>query len=91
MIDVGAHIIVSGMVQGVGFRFYVYTHANKLGLSGYVSNLYDGNVEILVEGNRTLIEELIKAVKIGPRDSHVADVKIEWRKAENRFNKFYVQ
>jgi acylphosphatase len=89
--EVGAHIIVSGMVQGVGFRYYVYNRALRLGLSGYVGNLYDGNVEIEVEGERSLIEELIKEVKIGPRAAHVTDVRIDWKKPEHHFHEFTIR
>ena len=89
--EAGAHIIVSGMVQGVGFRYFVYDRAVRLSLNGYVKNLYNGDVEIEVEGERSLIEELLKEVKIGPRAAHVTDVKIEWKKAEEHFHEFHIQ
>src|SRR6266850_6133424 len=54
---VGASIIVEGMVQGVGFRYFVYTKASRLGLTGFVRNLASDAVEIEVEGDRSLIEE----------------------------------
>lgn len=88
--EVGAHIIVRGMVQGVGFRYFVYHHALKLGLIGYASNLYNGDVEILAEGERSLIEELIKVVKIGPRAAQVTDVKIEWREPQHQHKRFEI-
>ncbi|MBI5021051.1 MAG: acylphosphatase [Ignavibacteriales bacterium] len=71
------HMIVRGMVQGVGFRYFVYQRAIGLGLKGYVRNLSNGNVEIEVSGNRSLVEELIQMVKIGPRASKVTDVQIQ--------------
>ena len=49
-----AHVFYSGIVQGVGFRFFVHHTAAALGLSGWVRNLRDGRVEILVEGNEQL-------------------------------------
>ena len=73
-----AHMIVEGLVQGVGFRWFVGRHAESLGLKGYVSNLYNGNVEIEAVGERGLIEELIKQVKVGPRSAHVSNLKLEW-------------
>lgn len=76
--QVAAHMIVEGLVQGVGFRWFVGRHAEFLGLKGYVSNLYNGNVEIEAVGERGLIEELIKQVKVGPRSAHVSNVRLEW-------------
>ncbi len=73
-----AHMVVEGLVQGVGFRWFVARHAQALGLTGYVSNRHDGRVEIEVAGERGLVEELIKHVKIGPRSAHVTNVHLEW-------------
>jgi acylphosphatase len=89
--EVGAHIIVSGMVQGVGFRYFVYNRAIKLGLNGSVKNLFNGDVEIEVEGERSLVEVFIQEVKIGPRAAHVAGVKIEWEKPGKHFHEFRIQ
>ena len=74
------HVLVSGLVQGVGFRYFVYHKAINLRLIGYVRNLYSGDVEIEVEGDRSLIEEFIEQVRIGPRASRITDTKIEWIK-----------
>jgi len=90
MEDVGAKIWVSGLVQGVGFRFFVHRVANSLGLNGYVKNLPDGRVEIEVEGDRSLIEELIQEVKVGHRYSDVRDVKIEWKPFQGKYRSFEI-
>ena len=87
---VGAHIVVSGLVQGVGFRYFVHARASRLGLGGTVTNLYDGNVQIEVEGDRSLIEELIKEVTVGPRSAKVSDVKVRWTDPELRFRTFEI-
>lgn len=79
VVTVRVHIIVEGLVQGVGFRWFVYRHAEALGITGWVRNLYDGNVEIEAEGERSLLEEFIKQVKIGPRSARVTNLKIEWK------------
>jgi acylphosphatase len=76
--QVAAHMVVEGLVQGVGFRWFVARHAEELGVKGYVSNLYDGNVEIEAVGERGMVEELIKQVKVGPRSARVTNVKLEW-------------
>jgi acylphosphatase len=75
------HMIVEGLVQGVGFRWFVARHAEALGLDGYVRNLYNGNVEIEAEGDRSLVEEFIKEVRVGPRAAHVSKVHLEWQNA----------
>ncbi|MGB2867370.1 MAG: acylphosphatase [Bacteroidota bacterium] len=89
--DVGAHIEVKGMVQGVGYRYFVLMKAKALGLNGFVRNMYNGDVEIEVEGPRSLVEELVKDVKIGPRAAHVSDLKIEWKEFEGSFKNFDVR
>lgn len=53
------HIFFYGHVQGVGFRYYAVQKANQLGLTGWVKNLYDGSVEMEVEGQEELIDQLI--------------------------------
>ena len=53
------HYIFYGSVQGVGFRYQAYYMARKLGLSGWVKNLYDGTVEMEVQGKEELIDALI--------------------------------
>ena len=78
--QVRVHVVVSGLVQGVGFRYFVYHKAADLKLIGYVRNLFSGEVEIEAEGDRSLIEEFIGLVKTGPRAAEVTDVKIDWIK-----------
>jgi acylphosphatase len=89
--QVGVHIIVQGMVQGVGFRYFVWRQATKLSLSGFVRNLYDGDVEIEAYGDRSLLEELIKEVKVGPRSAYVKDLRIEWKEFQERYIGFEVR
>ncbi len=86
-----AEIVVSGLVQGVGFRYFVTRNAQQLGLKGYVKNLYDGSVLTVVEGEKELIEELFKKLKIGPRSAQVNNSKIEWGEFKNEFSAFGVE
>lgn len=86
-----AHIVVNGLVQGVGFRYYVHRHATSLGLSGFAANLIDGRVDIEVEGERSAIEEFIKVTKVGPRSAHVTDLSIEWREFQSRYSHFEIR
>ena len=75
------HIVVEGLVQGVGFRWFVQRRAETLGVKGWVQNHYSGSVEIEAEADRSLLEEFIKEVKVGPRSAHVANLHIEWNAA----------
>ncbi len=89
--DVHAIIVVSGLVQGVGFRWFVNRHAVRLGLKGFVQNNFDGTVHAEVEGSRSLVEELIKELKVGPRAAQVTDVKVEWSEPKNMFLGFSIK
>jgi len=91
MSDVRAHIIVKGLVQGVGYRWFVERHAKQLGLTGYVRNLPDGDVEVVVEGARSLIEELIRELKVGPRFASVEDVRVTWHPYRGKFKDFRIR
>ena len=69
---------VIGMVQGVGFRYFALKNAQKIGLSGYVKNLYDGSVYCEVEGASEQIEEFHEILKQGPSRSYIQKVEIEY-------------
>ena len=68
---------VSGRVQGVGFRYFVYRHAELEGLTGYARNLSDGRVEFLLQGEEAAIERVVAQIRQGPRHSQVAEVYCE--------------
>ena len=87
---VGAKVIVKGAVQGVGFRYWTQRKAVSLGLCGEVGNLRDGTVRAVFEGDRALVEEFIKELKVGPTYSHVTDLVIEWYDRPEGFNDFNI-
>ncbi len=89
--EVRAHVSVSGLVQGVGYRYFIFNRAISLGLVGYVRNIFSGEVEIEIEGDRSLIEEFIKEAKIGPRASHIKGLKIEWIKCMKSEKSFEIR
>ena len=70
------HIYVSGIVQGVGYRYFAMRKAHALGLTGFVRNLPDGRVEIEVEGKEDLINEFIRYLRKGPASASVYDVLV---------------
>jgi acylphosphatase len=69
--------MVSGRVQGVGFRNYVEHIAEKLGVSGYVRNRRDGSVEVYAMGSAEQLKKLGFALEKGPMLSHVSNVREE--------------
>jgi acylphosphatase len=83
-----ARIRVRGIVQGVGFRYFVRNTATSLGLDGEVRNRSDGTVEVVAEGERGLVEILIKELKIGPRYASVERVDVEWQEPRKDFSGF---
>jgi acylphosphatase len=67
--------LVSGVVQGVGFRYFVLRRATSLGLAGWTRNLPDGRVEVVAKGESGDLAALEEALRQGPRHSRVADVE----------------
>jgi acylphosphatase len=72
---VTTRFLVSGMVQGVGFRWFVARHARSLGLRGYARNLPDGNVEVVVDGPEDSLPELERLLQAGPASAQVDQVQ----------------
>jgi acylphosphatase len=91
MEQIRAEIIVTGLVQGVGFRYYVLHKAQELNLKGFTKNLYDGSVLNVVEGEKYLIEDFFKELKIGPMHAQVKSAKINWSNFKNEFTKFEIR
>ncbi len=86
-----AEIIVNGLVQGVGYRYFVFREAQNLGLKGYVINLYTGEVLTVAEGEKALVEELINKLKVGPMHAAVKNCFVEWEKVANEFDAFEIR
>jgi len=86
-----ALIFVSGLVQGVGFRYFVQRKAISYGLRGFVRNAYNGTVEIVVVGAETTIQELIDDVRIGPRSAHVVHLQIQWEAPREEYHGFEIR
>lgn len=72
------HLTISGTVQGVGFRSWAKWQAKKLGLVGWVKNRDDESVELVAEGTKRKLEELITRCRRGPEVSLVKNVNITW-------------
>ena len=82
------HAVVSGIVQGVNFRYYTQERARQLRLTGWVRNLADGTVEVTAEGPRPALERLLEFLRRGPPAAAVMDVQTEWGRASGEFTSF---
>ena len=71
------HMLVTGMVQGVGFRYFTVMAARRYGLTGWVRNRMDGSVELEAQGEGIDLERFENAVEAGPRWSRVEHVDID--------------
>ena len=69
------HVRIGGRVQGVGFRWFVREEARRLGLSGWVTNLSSGEVEVRAGGERSSLERLRRALQVGPSGAQVEHVQ----------------
>ena len=85
------HAIVSGAVQGVYFRGTTQTRAQQLGLTGWVSNLVDGSVEVMAEGPHAALLALREFLRTGPPEAMVTEVREEWPTASGQFMHFEVR
>ena len=74
---VSKRLLISGRVQGVYYRHWTETTARSLGLTGWVRNLRDGDVEIHVTGSEDKVEELIRRCWEGPPAAAVTDIRVE--------------
>jgi len=84
------HIIYSGNVQGVGFRFTAENIALRYGVNGFVRNMYDGGVEVVAEGDKKSLDEFLHVLG-GRMDGYVSNVRVEWEPATGEFASFDIR
>jgi len=85
------HAIVRGIVQGVGFRYFVVRNALALGLRGYTRNDDNGDVEVVAQGPRPALERLLTLLQRGPSAASVDEVQTKWREPTEHFSGFNVR
>lgn len=83
-------IIVTGLVQGVGYRYFCYRKAKEYSLNGFAENLVNGNVLIEVEGNAESLESFTQDIKIGPYGAYVKSVYTEELPLNNDYSGFRI-
>jgi acylphosphatase len=85
------HVIYSGRVQGVGFRYTAQQTARPFALTGWVRNRRDGSVELVAEGEEQTLLDFLAAMQSSPLGGHISDATISWREATEAFQDFTVQ
>jgi len=83
-------ISISGKVQDVGFRYFVKSRADDLGLVGFVKNLRNGCVKVVAEGREESLKRLVDICNAGPPDSKVKRVRVRSQAAKNEFAGFEI-
>lgn len=84
-------IIVQGVVQGVGYRFFVINQAHLFDVKGYVKNLPNGSVEVVAEGDKGVVKDFIERLRIGPLSAHVTGIDVKWDVKGSGFTEFRLQ
>jgi acylphosphatase len=82
---------VQGMVQGVGFRWFVQREATRLSLRGWVANELDGSVAVVAEGDRADLERMVAVLNQGPAGSAVRDVAARYEPARGNLDPFEIR
>jgi acylphosphatase len=85
------YAVISGYVQGVGFRYFVVRKAQNLGLRGYARNASDGTVEVVAQGPRPELERLLSLLRQGPSEAEVQEIRTAWREPSEQFSGFNVR
>ncbi|WP_207229350.1 acylphosphatase [Ktedonosporobacter rubrisoli] len=82
---------VRGRVQGVGFRYFVVQKALAIGLRGYTRNESNGDVEVVAQGPRPALEQLLMLLRQGPSEADVQKVQTAWREPTEHFSGFHIR
>ena len=85
------HVFYSGRVQGVGFRMTAEEAAHTLGVVGWVKNLRDRRVELVVEGEEEALREFLDALQTGAMKNFIQQVEVSWSNASDTFNEFEIR
>lgn len=86
-----AHALVSGLVQGVCFRYEARMNAERFGVTGWIKNRLDGKVEVLFEGECESVEKMVAWCHRGPSGARVEKMDVKWENPENKWNSFEVR
>jgi acylphosphatase len=84
------HIVFSGRVQGVGFRYTVLRVSEPFKVAGFVRNLPDGNVEIIAEGVEQELSDLLNSIRSSHVGRYIAREQVRWLSASGEFDQFRI-
>lgn len=84
------HAVIHGHVHGVGFRYFVLQKATQLNINGWVRNKIDGCVEVLAEGSKESLINLLQSLHEGPQLSYITQVNHTWMVYKNEFVGFKI-
>jgi acylphosphatase len=87
----GAHVFISGRVQGVSFRYATCNEARRHGVVGWVRNRADGRVEALFEGEAEAVRRLVQWCHVGPPGAYVDRVETDWPAPTGKFREFAIE
>lgn len=85
------NLVLSGRVQGVGFRYFAEVRASRYNIKGYVKNTYENMVEIVCQGDQDSLDKFILEVKRGPSFSHITNFNMEEIKDSPIYNTFEIK
>jgi acylphosphatase len=85
-----AHVLISGRVQGVSFRWYTQRKAQGLGLTGWVRNLWDRRVEAVFEGDAEAVRQAVAWCHTGEPPARVSNVEVSYDLPTGEFNSFRI-
>ncbi len=86
-----AHVRVEGKVQGVYYRAHARDKATRLGVTGWVRNLPDGSVEVVIEGNEPSVRAMLEWCRNGPARAEVVRTHVTWEPYTGEFDRFSVR
>ncbi|KAF3362586.1 Acylphosphatase [Chlamydiales bacterium STE3] len=91
MAELEMHVLVSGRVQGVGFRYKTLSHAQRLGLKGFVRNLPNGKVEILAQGKEEDLKKLLLLLKTQVGPALIQDIEKKVSPIQEKLSDFSIK
>jgi acylphosphatase len=83
-------IIVSGAVQGVGYRYFCFRKAKEYGITGNARNLFNGDVEVIAQGEENLVNDFIIELNVGPSHASVKSLNIQEIECKNEYSGFSI-
>ncbi|MFB3897865.1 MAG: acylphosphatase [bacterium] len=83
--------IIHGRVQGVGYRFFAERYAMELNITGYAKNLYNGDVEVVAQGDKPNLDAYLAKLHEGPRMSKVTQIEADWQPVTEHYPNFDIR